>query len=87
MICYFQEDLQPSIQAQLDVRDRDLDSWHEVVDKTVNAEAKAHFQALSEIREIDSWCLWGQQPTKKDNKIPGTSKKISFLRILLLMRH
>ena len=41
MIRYFREGLQPSIRAQLNVRDRDLDSWNEVVDKTVDAEVKA----------------------------------------------
>ena len=41
MIWYFWESLRPSIQAQLDVKDRDLDSWDEVVNKTVDAEAKA----------------------------------------------
>ena len=53
MIRYFQKDLRPSIRAQLDVRDWDLDSWDEVVDKTVNAEAKASLQAPSGTREID----------------------------------
>ena len=50
MIRYFREDLQPSIRAQLDVRDWELDSWDEVVDKTVDAEAKASLQALSGTR-------------------------------------
>ena len=40
MIRYFQEGLRPSIQAQLDIRNRDLDSWDEVVDKTVDAKDK-----------------------------------------------
>ena len=68
MIRYFRESLRPSIRAQLDIRDRDLDSWDEVVDKTVDAEAKASLQALSGTRKMDYWCLWGQQPTKKDDK-------------------
>ena len=41
MIRYFQEGLQPSIRAQLNVKNRDLDFWNEVVDKTVDIEAKA----------------------------------------------
>ena len=68
IIRYFWEDLWPSIQAQLDIRDRDLDSWDEFVDKTVDAEAKASLQAPSGTRKIDFWCPWGQQPTKKDDK-------------------
>ena len=39
MIWYFQEGLWPSIWVQLDVKDRDLDSWDEVVDKTVDVKA------------------------------------------------
>ena len=54
MIWYFQEGLRSSIRAQLDIRDRDLDSWDEVVDKTVDAKAKASLQAPSGTREIDS---------------------------------
>ena len=68
MIRYFREGLQPSIRAPLDVRNRDLDSWDEVVDKTVDTKAKASLQALSGIREMDSRCLRGQRPTKKEDK-------------------
>ena len=68
MIRYFREGLRPSIRAQLDVRDRDLDSWDEVVDKTVDAEAKASLQAPSGTREMDSRCPRGQRPTKKEDK-------------------
>ena len=68
MIRYFQKNLRASIQAPLDVRDRDLDFWDEVVDKTVNAEAKASLQALSGTKKIDSWCSQDQQSTKKDDK-------------------
>ena len=68
MIWYFQEGLRPSIQAQLDVKDQDLDFWDEVVDKTVDVEAKTNLQAPSRTREMDSWCPQGQRPTKKDDK-------------------
>ena len=68
MIRYFREGLRPSIRAQLDVRDRELDSWDEVVDKTVDAEAKASLQAPSGTREMDSRCPRGQRPTKKEDK-------------------
>ena len=68
MIRYFRESLQPSIRAQFDVRDRDLDFWDEVVDKIVDAEAKASLQASSKTKEIDFRCFWGQEPIKKDDK-------------------
>ena len=67
MIRYFRESLRLFIWAQLDVRDQDLDFWNEVVDKTVDAEAKASFQAPFGTREVDFWCSRGQRPTKKDD--------------------
>ena len=41
MIWYFQESLWPSIWAQLDVSDQNLDFWDEVVDKTIEVKIKA----------------------------------------------
>ena len=41
LICYFQEGLRISIQAQLDNQGRDLDVWDKVVEKVVNVKAKA----------------------------------------------
>ena len=52
----------------MDVRDRDLDFWDEVVDKTIDAKAKASLQASSETKEIDSRYSWSQRPTRKDDK-------------------
>ena len=68
MIKYFWEGLRPFIRAQLDIKDKDLDLWNEVVDKTVDAEAKTSLQTLSGTKKIVSQCLQGQQPTKKDDK-------------------
>ena len=68
MIWYFRKNLRPFIRAQLDIRDWDLNFWDEVVDKTVDVEAKASFQALSGTKEMDSRYSRGQQPTKKDDK-------------------
>ena len=52
----------------MDVRDRELDSWDKVVDKIVNAKAKASLQAPSGTKEIDTQCPQGQRPTKKEDK-------------------
>ena len=41
MIRCFLEGLKPSVRAQIDTQSRDLGSWEEAVEKTVNAEAKA----------------------------------------------
>ena len=68
MIRYFWKGLRPFIWAQLDARDRNLDPWDKVVNKTVDAEAKVSLQALFVTREMDSQYRQGQQPTKKDDK-------------------
>ena len=68
LIRYFREDLRPSIQAQLDARGRDLDSWDEVVEKAVDAEAKASLQLPSRTREIDFRCPRDERPSKTNDK-------------------
>ena len=78
MIGYFQESLRPFIQAQLDVRDRDLDFWDEVVDKTVDVKAKASLQAPSGTREMDSRYPRGQRPIKKEDKDSRDYEKNKF---------
>ena len=83
MIRYFRKGLRPSIWAQLDVKDRDLDSWDKVVDKTVDAEAKASLQALSGTREMDFWCPQGQRPIKKQDKDSTDYEKNKFSQNLL----
>ena len=56
MIRYFQKGLKLSIRAQLDARDRDLDSWKEAVEKVVNTKAKASLQSPASTRNMDSRC-------------------------------
>ena len=60
--------MRPSIWAQLNARDRDLDSWDEVVEKVVDAEAKASLQLHFKTREIDSKCSQGERPSKAINE-------------------
>ena len=57
MIRYFREGLRPSVQAQLDTRGRNQDSWEEAVEKAINAQAKMLLQSSSSIRNMDSRCL------------------------------
>ena len=75
MIQYFWKDLRPSIRAQLDVRDRDLDSWEEAVKKAVNVEAKALLQSPANTRDMDSRCSQGNNPAKKEEKDSGGKNK------------
>ena len=67
LIWYFREGLRPSIRAQLDARGRELDSWDEVVEKTINAEAKASLQLYSRTRKMDSKCPRDELPVKSDD--------------------
>ena len=41
LIRYFQEGLQPSIQAQIDSRYWELNFWDKVLDKAIKAKSKA----------------------------------------------
>ena len=62
----------------LDIRDRDLDFWDEVGNKTVDAKAKASLQALSETREMNFQYSRGQRPIKKDDKDSKGNVKNKF---------
>ena len=73
MIRYFRKGLRSSIRAQLDVRDRALDSWKKAVKKAVNAEAKAMLQSSSNTRDMDSRCP--QENRKKDEKDSNEKNK------------
>ena len=66
--------MRPSIQAQLNAQGQNLDFWDEVVEKTVDAKAKASLQLLSKTREIDSKCLQGKQHFMviNENKLSNT---------------
>lgn len=54
LIRYFRDGLRPSIRAQMDERDRDLADWQEVIERAVDAEAKAACQAPSLAQESDA---------------------------------
>ena len=61
MIRYFLKGLRPSIRVQLDARGRELGSWEEAVEKTINTEAKALLQSASSTREMDQRCRRGNR--------------------------
>lgn len=68
LIRCFREGLRPSIQAQMDSRHRELDSWDEVLDKAIEAESKAALQSATSIREMDARCWKGRRPDKETSK-------------------
>lgn len=52
---------QASIKDQIEQRGRELDSWEELVKKTVGACAKSGLQLTSFVREMDQRCLRGNR--------------------------
>ena len=59
MIRYFREGLRPSVRVEMEQRGRELDSFEELVEKAVDAEAKAALRPRSYARETDQHCLQG----------------------------
>ena len=62
LIRYFRDGLKPSIKAQMEQRGREKDSWEELVEKTIDAEAKASLQPSSFVRDMDQRCPQGSRP-------------------------
>ena len=62
LIRFFRKGLRPSIKAQMEQRGREHDSWEELVEKAIDAEAKASLQPPSILREMDQHCLCGNRP-------------------------
>ena len=53
MIRYFREGLRPSIRVKIEQRGRELNSFKELVEKAVDAKAKAALQLRSYARKTD----------------------------------
>ena len=75
MIRYFREGLRPFVRAQFDAKGGDLDSWEKVVEKTVNVEAKTFLQSSANTRNMDSRCLRGNRPARKEEKNSNRKNK------------
>ena len=57
IIWYFREGLRPSVRVEMEQCGLELDSFEELVEKAVDAEAKAALWPCSYAREIDQHCL------------------------------
>ena len=62
MVRYFEEDLKPSIKAEMDQDATHLDNYEELVAKAVRAETKAGLRPCSYMRETDIQVLRGSRP-------------------------
>ena len=63
MIWYFRESLCPSLRVEIEQRGWELDSFEELVKKTVNAEAKASLRPRSYARKTDQHCFQDSWPS------------------------
>ena len=62
LIRFFRKSLRPSIKAQMEQRGREHDSWEELVEKAIDAEAKTSLQPPLILREMDQRCPRGNRP-------------------------
>ena len=63
MIWYFWEGLHPSVRVEIEQRDRELDSFEELVKETVDAEAKAIFRSRSYTCKTNQHCFRNSCPS------------------------
>ena len=62
MLRYFREGLKPLDLAELEHQDLELESFDQMIKKTVNAEAKSAFRPRSSTKEMNQHCPQGNQP-------------------------
>ena len=74
MLRYFREGLKPSILAELEHRDLELESFDQMVKKAVDAEAKSALRPRSSTKEMDQHCPRGNRPTNSTKSQDSTMK-------------
>ena len=62
LIRFFREGLKPSVKTQMEQRGWELDSWEQLIEKAIEAEAKAGLQPSFILREMDQRCPRGNRP-------------------------
>ena len=78
MICYFRKGLRPYIKVKMEQQDRESIDFEEMVQRAVNAEAKAGLRSSTMVRESDARCSKGHHlshniPSKMQTQ--GTTAK------------
>ena len=61
MICYFRKDLKPSIKVEMEQQDRESTNFEEMVQRAVNAEAKAGLRSSTMVWELNAYCPRGHR--------------------------
>ena len=74
MLRYFREGLKPSILAELEHRDLELESFNQMVKKAVDAEAKSALRPCSSTKEMDQHCPRGNRPANSTKSQSSTMK-------------
>ena len=74
MLRYFREGLKPSVLAELEYRDLELESFNQMLKKTVDAEAKSALRPCSSTKEIDQHCPQGNRPANSTKSQGSTMK-------------
>ena len=59
MICYFREGFKPSIKVEIEQNDRDSIDLEEMLERAVNAEAKAGLRSSIMVRDLNYRCSRG----------------------------
>ena len=75
MIQYFWEGLRPSVQVEMEQRGWALDSFEEIVEKTVDAKAKAALRPRSYARDTNQYCFRGSRPSAAKTSAEGQPMK------------
>ena len=78
MICYFREGLKLSIKVEMEQQDREAIDFEEMVQKVVNADAKAGLRSSAMVRDSDIRCPQGHRfsnNTASKVQTQGTSAK------------
>ena len=63
MIWYFRKGIRPSVRVQIEQRSQELNNFKKMVEKTVNAKAKAALWPRSYARNINQFHFQGSQPS------------------------
>ena len=77
MIWYFQKGLRLSLRVEIEQCGWELDSFKEIVEKTVNIKAKAPFRPRSYACDINQHCFRDSRPSAAKTSTQGQSMKDS----------
>ena len=81
IICYFRKDLKPFIKVEMEQQNQESMDFEEIMQRVVNAEAKAGLRSSTIVRDSDACCSRGHRPshnTSSKMQTQGSSHKDLF---------